>query len=113
MGIGEILRKEKVKEYTLLAIASAIAVILLDLLVLRTRILVMKIFWIFLIVMYGFKTLVNGYLTWRPIVLYGEEFTSGVRFFTIPLEDYVYGFSLIALRVVLWEYWKSKRTTVR
>jgi lycopene cyclase domain-containing protein len=95
------------KEYTLLAIASALATIWLDRF-LHTTILRRKIFWIFLGVMFFFKTIVNGYLTWRPIVLYGESFYLGVRLGTIPVEDYVYGFSLVALSVILWEHQMKK-----
>ncbi|MBX2989918.1 MAG: lycopene cyclase domain-containing protein [Bacteroidetes bacterium] len=97
------------KEYTLLAIGSGLVVIVLDVFILRTKILGTKVFWMFLCVMYGFKTVVNGYLTWRPIVMYGDEFYLGVRLFTIPVEDYLYGFSLITLSVVLWEYWRIKQ----
>ncbi len=95
------------KEYTLVASFAAIVVVAFDLIVLRTRILRQSTFWMCLLVLFGFKTFVNGYLTWRPIVIYGEEFNLGVRIVTIPVEDYVYGFSLIALSIILWEYFKS------
>jgi lycopene cyclase domain-containing protein len=95
------------KEYTLLAIASALITIWLDRF-LGTNILRRKVFWVFLGVMYFFKTIVNGYLTWRPIVLYGESFYLGIRLGRIPIEDYVYGFSLIALSVIFWEHHKNK-----
>jgi lycopene cyclase domain-containing protein len=55
-------------------------------------------------VMFGFMLLANGYLTWRPIVIYGEAFNLGIRLWTIPVEDFFYGFSLIGLTVILWEY---------
>ncbi len=59
--------------------------------------------------MYGFKLIANGYLTWRPIVIYGQEHFLGVRLGTIPLEDFVYGFALIGLSVVLWEYFRGRQ----
>lgn len=37
----------------------------------------------------------NGYLTARPVVLYGEAYQLGVRLYTIPLEDFVYGLALV------------------
>lgn len=95
------------KEYTLLALVAAAVAVLVDRL-LGTRILVRKTFWIFLAVMFGFKLLANGYLTWRPIVIYADKFFLNVRLFTIPVEDFVYGFSLIALSVIFWEYFKSR-----
>lgn len=76
---------------------------------LRTRVLRQPVFWAFLAIMYCFKLAVNGYLTWRPIVLYGDEFYMGIRLFTIPLEDFVYGFSLIAASVIFWEYFKKEK----
>jgi lycopene cyclase domain-containing protein len=99
-----------VKEYTILAVASAIFTVWLDGF-LTTSVLKKKRFWIFLGVMYFFKTLVNGYLTWRPIVLYGDGYYLGVRLFTIPVEDYVYGFSLVTLSVILWEYFTAKESS--
>jgi lycopene cyclase domain-containing protein len=95
--------EEEVKEYTILAVASALFVVWLDH-KLKTNVLRRRIFWVFLAVMYFFKTIVNGYLTWRPIVIYGEPFYFGIRLGTIPIEDYVYGFSLVTLSIVLWEY---------
>ena len=97
------------KEYTLSAVAAAVFVVLLDY-VLHTHVLRQRLFWLFLAVMYCFKVVVNGYLTWRPIVLYGDEYYLGVRLFTIPVEDFVYGFGVIAASVIVWEYFmRSKK----
>ena len=104
VGIGQIFCREKeVKEYTLLALLSTIAVLGIDR-ALGTKVTSKSVFWVFIAVMFGFKLLVNGYLTWRPIVLYGRTFLLGIRLLTIPVEDFFYGFSLITLSVVLWEY---------
>jgi len=95
------------KEYTVLTVLAALAVVWLDR-QLGTRVLRKRIFWIFLLVMFGFKLLANGYLTWRPIVLYNPSHFLGFRLVTIPLEDFVYGFSIIASSVILWEYYKRR-----
>ena len=95
-------------EYTVAAVVAAVSVILLDR-QLGTRVLRRREFWAFLAVMYGFKLIANGYLTWRPIVIYGREHFLGVRLGTIPLEDFVYGFALIGLSVVLWEYFRGRQ----
>jgi lycopene cyclase domain-containing protein len=95
------------KEYTLLAVASALVTALVDRL-LGTRVLARKEFWVFLAVMYGFECLFNGYLTWRPIVLYNERYFLNIRLWTIPVEDFVYGFTLVGLPVIFWEYFKRK-----
>lgn len=49
----------------------------------------------------------NGYLTWRPVVLYGEAYQLGIRIFTIPIEDFFYGYALILLCTILYERFKK------
>ena len=95
-------------EYTISAITGVVVVVMLDFL-LKTRVTAQSKFWVFTVVMFMFKLIVNGYLTARPIVLYGEEFFLGVRVFTIPLEDFFFGFSLMTMSVVLWEYFTGKK----
>jgi lycopene cyclase domain-containing protein len=90
------------KEYTCAAFVSVIVVIVLDRVV-RTRLMSRVEFWIFVAVMFGFKIVFNGYLTWRPIVLYGEDFFLNIRVGTIPFEDFLFGFSMITLTLILWE----------
>lgn len=90
------------KEYTIAGVISVLLVVLLDR-SLKTRLTGRVEFWIFMAVMFGFKLLFNGYLTWRPIVLYGEPFFLNLRLGTIPIEDFLFGFSLITLTVILWE----------
>ncbi|MBD3226290.1 MAG: lycopene cyclase domain-containing protein [Caldithrix sp.] len=51
----------------------------------------------------------NGYLTARPIVLYGIQYQLDFRIITIPVEDFFYGLSLVYLNVILFEYTKRKR----
>jgi len=90
-------------EYTILASVSVILVIILDF-VLRTRLILNKKFWVFWIVMFILIFIVNGYLTWRPIVIYGDEFYLHIRLFTIPVEDFLFGFSLITSNIIIWEF---------
>lgn len=94
-------------EYTVAACAAAAAVVALDH-ALGVRVTRRRSYWMFLAVMAGFKLLVNGYLTWRPIVEYGPAQYLGLRLFTIPLEDFVYGFGLITFTITLWEYLRSR-----
>lgn len=58
--------------------------------------------------------LVNGILTGsflaNPIVWYRPTEFSGMRIFTIPMEDVVYGFGLIVLNVLLFKVFVSKST---
>jgi lycopene cyclase domain-containing protein len=98
-------------DYTILVIAGSLIVIILDLL-LSTKILRQRMFWVFWIVVTVLMVVVNGYLTWRPIVIYNESKMLGIRLFTIPLEDFFFGFSLIGLNLIIWEYFNRKGNKV-
>jgi lycopene cyclase domain-containing protein len=96
-----------VKEYTLIAVISVLVTILLD----RksgARVLQKKIFYVFFAVITGFKIMVNGYLT-RYIVMYDLQFFLGIRIGTIPVEDFLFGFSMVTMSIIFWEYFKQKR----
>jgi lycopene cyclase domain-containing protein len=95
------------KEYTIASVLACVLSVFADRLA-GTRLTSTRAFWIFWTVMAALTTIVNGYLTWRPIVRYGEEFFLGVRLWTIPLEDYGFGFALITLNLVIWEYFSMK-----
>ena len=94
-------------DYTILVIAGSLVVIALDF-ILGTRILSTRLFWVFWLVVTVLMFIVNGYLTWRPIVIYNEAKMLGIRLFTIPIEDFFFGFSLIGLNLIIWEYFKKK-----
>lgn len=96
------------KEYTLLAVAGVILAVIIDMLVLKTRLLLNKKFWVFWGVMFILIFIINGYLTWRPIVLYGEGHYLGIRLFTIPVEDFLYGFALLTINIAIWEFCTKK-----
>ena len=51
----------------------------------------------------------NGYLTARPVVLYGETYQIGYRIFTIPLEDIGYGFTLMLFNAMIYERLRTDR----
>jgi lycopene cyclase domain-containing protein len=92
--------------YTVPAVASAVAVVALELGWLRTGLFRRVSFWVAYGICLFFQVLVDGWLTKlsSPIVRYDEEEMTGWRFpFDIPVEDYVYGFTLIALTLLLWE----------
>ena len=95
------------KEYTLLAAASVVVAVLLDR---KSGINLLRRgeYYIFLLVITGFKLLVNGYLTSKDIVLYDRRFFLGLRLGSMPLEDFLFGFSMITLCLVVWEYCKKK-----
>jgi lycopene cyclase domain-containing protein len=95
-----------VKEYTILSLLSVVAAVLLD----RwsgVRLLRRREYYVLLAFIFVMKVIVNGYLTGlmgHAIVLYDPGFFLGVRLITIPLEDFGFGFGMITLCIVVWEW---------
>ncbi len=94
------------REYTILAIVSILAAILIDGIT-KVKVLQRKEFYLFLAIILGFKLLVNGFLTVKEIVIYNPSFFLGFRIGSIPLEDFGFGFSMVALTIIFWEYFKK------
>lgn len=53
--------------------------------------------------------IVNGILTALPVVEYNEVHTLGIRFLTIPVEDFFYFFLLLLMNLTIYEYIKKQR----
>jgi lycopene cyclase domain-containing protein len=93
-------------EYTWASIAAVVAVVAVELFWLRTGIFGKVTFWISYAIILFFQVLVDGWLTKlsAPIVTYNPDRFSGIRVpFDIPVEDYLFGFALIVLTILLWE----------
>ena len=103
------LPKEKagMKEYTILALISVLVAVSVDQ-VLKVKILKRKEYLVFLGATLFFKILVIGYLTGKHIVMYRKVFYLGIRIGSIPVEDFLFGFSMVTLTIVFWEYFLSK-----
>ena len=59
--------------------------------------------YLYLAVVFGLILVFNGYLTARPVVFYGEVYQIGYRIFSIPVEDFGYGFTLMLFNAILYE----------
>jgi lycopene cyclase domain-containing protein len=93
-------------EYTVAAVIVVAGVVLLEVRVLRTGLLGTRAYWIAMGICYAFMIAVNGWLTklTAPIVLYDAHATTGWRFpWDIPVEDYLFGFALLTLTMLLWD----------
>lgn len=99
-------------EYTALVVAGIVAVVALELVVLRTGVFATARYWISMAIVFAFQVLVDGWLTKlsAPIVLYGPQHMLGVRFpWDIPVEDFGFGFAMVTLVILLWR-WRLDRT---
>lgn len=65
--------------------------------------------WVFLAIVTGLTAVCNGYLTARPVVLYGEAYQLGLRIITVPVEDYGYGISLLLYCVLGYEWLRRRQ----
>jgi lycopene cyclase domain-containing protein len=98
--------------YTLPAVVVAIAVVVLELGVLRTGLFRKSAFWLSMVIVIAFQIPVDGWLTKlsSPTVIYEEKHTSGIRFpFDIPVEDFLFGFALVTAALLLWERQRERR----
>jgi lycopene cyclase domain-containing protein len=101
-----------VPEYTVLTAAGMVAVVLVELLVLRTGIFRRAAYWIALAICLAFQVPVDGWLTKlsAPIVLYAPDQHLGVRFpWDIPIEDFGFGFTMLTLTIMVWQHLKNRR----
>lgn len=92
-------------EYTIPAVASAVAVVVAERRLFRTGIFRSPSYWYTLAICAFFMVLVNGWLTKlsAPIVNYDPDAKTPWRFpWDIPVEDFFFGYSLITLVLILW-----------
>jgi lycopene cyclase domain-containing protein len=112
--------------YTQLGVLGVVAVVVLDLAVLRTRLLRRRVFWTSYAIVVFFQLVTNGILTGLRIVRYDgaaivgsstpvdapPPFLGDGRIAFAPFEDLLFGFALVVLTQVLW-VWLGRRGVQR
>lgn len=112
--------------YTELGILGVALAIIIDVYILRTRILRRKAFWLSYVIIVGFQLLTNGILTGFRIVRYNGEHIIGKstpvdsappfygdgRIAFAPIEDLLFGFALVVLTLATW-VWLGRRQVQR
>ena len=105
--------------YTAIGVLAVVLVVLLDLFVFRTRMVTRKIFWTSYAIIVFFQLITNGMFTGFQIVKYDGDaiigstsptdapppFIGDGRLAFAPVEDLLFGFSLVLLSLTLWVFW--------
>jgi lycopene cyclase domain-containing protein len=100
--------------YTWAALLGVAFAALLDLVVLRTKLLRRKAFWASYLIIVAFQLVVNGILTGRRLVVYSPaailggsapQLLGGWRLAYAPVEDLLFGFSLVVQTLAWWVWW--------
>ena len=88
--------------YSALAVTAVVAVLVVDLAVLRTRMVTRKVFWVSYVIVIVFQLLMNGVLTGLDVVTYDPGAIWGPRIAYAPVEDLLFGFALVTLTLASW-----------
>lgn len=94
--------------YTVAACLGVLGAVVLDVLLLRTRLLRRKAFWTAYAIVLAFQLVVNGLLTGLRIVRYDPSTIIGWRLAYAPVEDLLFGFALASATLSLW-VWLGRR----
>lgn len=108
--------------YTLIGLLAVSLSVILDLVIFRTKLVVRKIFWYSYAIILFFQFVSNGMFTGFGIVKYNDAAIIGTssplagsppmfgegRLFFAPIEDVLFGFSLVLLSLVLWIHFERK-----
>jgi lycopene cyclase domain-containing protein len=94
--------------YTAAALLGVAGAVLVDLFVLRTRLVRRLVFWATYPIIITFQLLSNGILTGRRIVIYDAAAIIGWRIAYAPVEDLLFGFAMVLLTLSVW-IWLGSR----
>ena len=94
--------------YSDIALSAVFVSVVLDLFLLKSRMMTRGIFWLTYFLILPFQLLTNWWLTSNKIVMYGDTEIIGQRLAGAPIEDLLVGFSMILLTISAWEYFKIR-----
>jgi len=90
--------------YSDIALDAVLVAVLTDLFLLRTQLLTRGIFWLTYGLILPFQLLTNWWLTSKNIVMYSSSEIIGKRIAGAPIEDLLFGFSMILATLSLWVF---------
>ena len=94
--------------YTDIALIAFLLSILIDLFIIKSRLLIRTVFWTSYAIILFFQLITNWWLTSREIVMYDPDAIIGLRIASAPAEDLFFGFALVLSVMNLWIYWGKK-----
>jgi lycopene cyclase domain-containing protein len=98
--------------YTAAAVLGVLGAAVLDLAVLRTRLLGRLVFWATYPIVLVFQLASNGTLTGLAVVRYRPSAILGARLVYAPVEDLAFGFALVLSSLSVW-MWLGRRGVQR
>ena len=101
--------------YSDIALDAVVFAVIADLFILRTQMITRGIYWLTYGLIFPFQVLTNWWLTSRKIVQYSPSEIIGRRLAGAPIEDLLFGFSMILLTLSLWEFFlrRSRKAGLR
>ena len=94
--------------YSDIALDAVVFAVLMDLFVLRTQMITRGIYWLTYALIFPFQVLTNWWLTSMNIVRYSPTEIIGRRLAGAPVEDLLFGFSMILLTLAFWNFFSSR-----
>lgn len=105
--------------YTQLGVVAVILMLILDLGILRTRLVTRKVFWVSYAIIVFFQLITNGMFTGFGIVKYDGDaiigstspvegpppFIGDGRLAFAPVEDLLFGFAIVLMSLSFWVFW--------
>ncbi len=99
--------------YSALAVTAVVAVLVLDLVVYRTRMVTRRAYWTAYAIIVFFQLLMNGVLTGLGVVTYDERAIWGPRIAYAPVEDLLFGWAMVTLTLASWAAVNRRANTAR
>lgn len=94
--------------YSDIAIYAVLFAVVTDLYFLRVQMITRGIFWLSYGLIFPFQLLTNWWLTSSEIVMYAPTQIIGRRLAGAPIEDLLFGFSMILLTLSFWEFYRAR-----
>lgn len=91
--------------HTVLSLVAVGATAVLDLAVLRTRLLLRRAYWVSYAIVLFFQALTNEWLTSHDVFRYDPDAILGWRVGHAPVEDFLFGFALVTQSMIWWVWW--------